>query len=57
MRRTTLAATISALAMSQSGCIVAGYSPGRGGFLWPGGGLGLLLLIALLYFLFGRGRR
>ena len=56
MRRMTLTATMLTLAMSQSACIVAGYSTGRGGFFWPGGGLGLLVLIGILYFLFGRGR-
>jgi hypothetical protein len=38
-----------------SGCLVAGYSSRGGGFIWPGG-LGGLVLLALLFF-FLRGRR
>lgn len=38
-----------------SGCLVGGYSSGGGGFLWPGGLGGILLLVLL--FLFLRGRR
>ena len=38
-----------------SGCLVAGYSSAGGGFIWPGG-LGLIVLLALLFF-FLRGRR
>lgn len=38
-----------------SGCLVAGYSSTGGGFIWPGG-LGLVVLLALLFF-FLRGRR
>ena len=45
------------LAMTQTGCIVAGGGYGsRGGwFIWPGG-LGGLLLILLLFFFLRRGR-
>ncbi len=53
MRISTLA--IVALALTQTGCIMAGYSTNGGWFVWPGG-LGLLVIIAVLYFLFGRGR-
>lgn len=48
-----LAALIGAGALS--GCLVAGYSTRGGAFVWPGG-LGLLLVILLLFFLL-RGRR
>ncbi len=37
------------LAVTQSGCIMAGYSSGGGWLMWPGG-LGLLLMIALVLF-------
>ncbi len=37
-----------------SGCLVVGYSSRSGAFVWPGG-IGLLLLLLLLWFLF-RGR-
>ncbi len=37
-----------------SGCLVVGYSSRGGAFVWPGG-IGLLLLLLLLWFLF-RGR-
>ncbi len=43
------------LAMSQVSCVVAGYSNRGGWFVWPGG-LGLLLVIAVL-FLLARRRR
>ncbi len=38
-----------------SGCLVAGYSSRGGAFVWPGG-LGLVVMLVLLYFLL-RGRR
>lgn len=42
------------LAATQTACIAVGYS-GRGGwFIWPGG-LGLLLLIGLIFVLMRRG--
>jgi hypothetical protein len=37
-----------------SGCLVVGYSSRGGAFIWPGG-LGFLVLLAILYF-FLRGR-
>lgn len=43
------------LALTQTGCLVAGYSSRGGGFIWPGG-LGLVILVLLLIF-FLRGRR
>ena len=36
------------LAMTQTGCIVAGYTTGGGWFLWPGG-LGLIILLLILF--------
>lgn len=36
-----------------SGCIAVGYSSSGGWFLWPGG-LGLLLLIAIVIFVLRR---
>ncbi len=41
------------LALTQSACIGVGYSSGGGWFVWPGG-LGLLLVIALIYFVVRR---
>ena len=38
------------LALSQTACIAVGYSCRGGWFLWPGG-LGLLVILALVYFL------
>lgn len=38
-----------------TGCMAVGYSSGGGWFVWPGG-LGLVLLLLLLYFVL-RGRR
>lgn len=43
------------LALTQTGCLVAGYSSRGGGFIWPGG-LGLVVLVLLAIFLL-RGRR
>lgn len=55
MRRITLLAI--SLAFTQSGCmVVGGYSSGGGWFLWPGG-LGLIVVIALLFLFFGRRGR
>ncbi len=38
-----------------TGCVAVGYSSGGGWFVWPGG-LGLILLLLLLFFVL-RGRR
>ena len=38
----------------QTGCIVGGYSNRGGWFFWPGGLLGVLLLVALLFILLRR---
>lgn len=47
---------LTLLTMVQPACVVGGYSSGGGGwFLWPGGILGVLLVIALI-FLFARRR-
>lgn len=45
---------IITLLLLSSGCVVAGgYSSGRGWFIWPGG-LGILLLVLVLFFLLRR---
>jgi hypothetical protein len=36
-----------------TGCLVAGYSSGGGWFIWPGG-LGLLVIVAVVIFLMRR---
>jgi len=36
-----------------SGCLVAGYSSRGGGFIWPGG-IGLLLVALLIFFVLRR---
>ena len=38
-----------------SGCLIAGFSSGSGGFIWPGG-LGLLLMLGLLLWMVLRHR-
>ena len=43
------------LALTQTGCLVAGYSTRGGGFIWPGG-FGLVILVLLLLFFLRRGR-
>jgi hypothetical protein len=50
-KRLTLVAMF--LASTQSACIVIGRSSRGGWFVWPGG-FGLIILILILYFLFGR---
>ncbi len=40
-------------ALGCTGCLVAGYSSGGGGFIWPGG-LGLVVMILLVLFLLRR---
>ncbi len=42
------------LGLTQSGCIMAGYSSRGGWFLWPGG-LGLVVIV-VLWMLLSRGR-
>lgn len=37
-----------------TGCIVAGYSSRGGGFIWPGGGLGLVVIILVVLYLLRR---
>ncbi|MFL6414857.1 MAG: hypothetical protein ACJ74Y_04205 [Bryobacteraceae bacterium] len=54
-RQLAKAGLLLLLAMTQSACVAVGYRAGGGWFIWPGG-LGLLAIILLLYFLFGRGR-
>lgn len=54
MRKVLLLAV--ALSFAQTGCIVAGYRSGGGGwFIWPGG-LGLLLIVLVVLFLARRRR-
>jgi hypothetical protein len=45
---------VSWMVLGLSGCLVVGYSSRGGAFIWPGG-LGFLVLLAILYF-FLRGR-
>jgi hypothetical protein len=45
---------VSCMVFGLSGCLVVGYSSRGGAFIWPGG-LGFLVLLAILYF-FLRGR-
>jgi hypothetical protein len=55
MRRSALLAML--LATSQSACIVVGGHSSTGGwFFWPGG-LGLIVMVALLFLFLGRRRR
>ena len=44
-----------ATVVSQSACVAVGYSNRGGWFIWPGS-LGLLVIVLLLYFVFGRRR-
>jgi len=45
---------ITLLLLLSSGCVVAGgYSSGRGWFIWPGT-IGLLLVVAILFFFLRR---
>jgi hypothetical protein len=53
MKRTTV--TALALALSQTACVVGGYSSEGGFYLWPGGIVVTILLVLL--FLFMRRRR
>ena len=53
MRQTTVLAL--ALALSQTACVVGGYSSDGGFFLWPGSILVTIVLVLL--FLFLRRRR
>ena len=43
------------LAISLCGCLVAGVSSNGGAFIWPGG-LGMLVILALIFFLLRRRR-
>jgi hypothetical protein len=55
MTRITMPAML--LATSQSACIVVGGHSSTGGrFFWPGG-LGLIVILALLFLFLGRRRR
>lgn len=47
----TLVFITTVLVVAQPACIVAGYRSGGGWFIWPGGILGLLLVIAVVFLL------
>ena len=46
---------LASMMLGLSGCLMVGYSSRGGAFIWPGG-LGFLILLAILFF-FLRGRR
>ena len=46
---------LASAVLGLSGCLMVGYSSRGGAFIWPGG-LGFLILLAILFF-FLRGRR
>ncbi len=47
---------LTLLLVTQTACIaVGGYSSSGGWFIWPGG-LGLIVIVLLLFFLLRRGR-
>jgi quinol-cytochrome oxidoreductase complex cytochrome b subunit len=50
-RNWTASLFIALLVMLQSACVVVGYSSRGGWSVWPGG-LGLLLMLAVAFFLF-----
>ena len=54
MKRFSVVAIL--LALAQPACVVGGYSNRGGWFFWPGGLLGLLVVIAVV-FLLARQRR
>jgi hypothetical protein len=57
LRTKTWLGILTVLTLAQPACIVGGYRSGGGGwFLWPGGLLGVLIVIAI-FFLITRGRR
>jgi hypothetical protein len=47
-------ALVSVLLLTQTSCVVAGYSNRGGWFFWPGGLLGLLIIVGVLFLLFKR---
>lgn len=44
---------VTLLLLLSSGCVVGGYSSGRGWFIWPGT-IGILVIVAVLFLLFRR---
>ena len=54
-RYVLLALTAVAATTGLTGCLVAGYSSNGGAFIWPGG-LGLFVVILLVFFLLRRRR-
>ncbi|GAA3756217.1 hypothetical protein GCM10022270_13560 [Terriglobus aquaticus] len=53
MKRLVLVGCAMAACLPLSGCMVMGYSSRGGFFFWPGG-LGLLVIIAVVYLLLRR---
>jgi len=53
LKRSTLLFASLVAASTQWGCMVVGYSSRGGWFVWPGG-LGLIVILVLLYLIFGR---
>jgi uncharacterized membrane protein YdcZ (DUF606 family) len=49
MKRISIAGML--LLLTQTSCIVAGYSNRGGWFLWPGGLLGILIVVAVILLL------
>lgn len=54
MKRLSTVALI--LALTQAACVVGGYSSEGGWFLWPGGFVGLLIIVVVLFALVRRRR-
>ena len=52
MKRISILAVL--MLLTQTACIVGGYSNRGGWFLWPGGLLGLLIVVAVLFLLMRR---
>lgn len=50
-----IALLLTLVALTQSACIGVGYSSGGGWFIWPGG-LGLVVVLAILFLLLRRRR-
>ena len=44
---------LGVLTLTQTSCIAVGYSSSGGWFLWPGG-IGLLVILAVIFFLLRR---
>lgn len=55
MKRLLLPGALLMTMLTQSACIVIGYTSRGGWFIWPSG-LGLIALLILFYLLFGHRR-